>query len=65
MITNIELNAIEENIRGEMVLVQKFTQAAQQSPDPAFRQICNEIRQSHQNHLDTLMQQLNSLAGAQ
>ncbi len=65
MISPVELGRLEESIRGEMVLVQKFALAAEQSNDPSFRQICNEIRHTHQDHLNTLLQQLNTLGGAQ
>lgn len=65
MISPVELKLLEENIRGEMVLVQKFAVAAQTSNDPSFQQLCNEIRHTHQDHLNALMQQLNNLGSAQ
>lgn len=61
MLTPMELKLLEENVRGELVLVNKFSACANQTTDPEFRNVCNEIAQIHRRHIDVLTRQLSAL----
>jgi len=58
-ITSKELSLLEDNLRHEQLMVQKFNLYANQATDPEVKNLCQNLRDMHQLHLKTLMQQLN------
>jgi len=58
-LTSKELSLLEDNLRHEQLMVQKFSLYANQATDPEVKNLCQNLRDMHQQHLNTLMQQLN------
>ncbi|MDH7576658.1 MAG: spore coat protein [Bacillota bacterium] len=61
-LTSKELGLIEDNLRQEQLMVQKFSVYANQATDPEIKSLCQNLRDMHQRHLDTLMKHLNEAA---
>ena len=54
-LTTKELDAIEEQLRHEQVLVKKYRAFSQQCSDAQLKATCNRIADKHQQHFNTLM----------
>lgn len=50
-----ELDAIEEQLRREQVLVKKYRAFSGQCSDAQLKVTCNRIADKHQQHYNTLM----------
>ncbi len=57
-ITSKELTGISELMENEKILISKFNNYAEQTEDVALKEKYEHIAKAHQNHLDTLYQQL-------
>ncbi|NPV28728.1 MAG: ferritin-like domain-containing protein [Firmicutes bacterium] len=61
-LTSKELGLIEDSLRQEQLMIQKFGFYANQATDPEIKSLCQNLRDMHQRHLDTLMRHLNEAA---
>ena len=50
-----ELEALEEQLRHEQVLVKKYRAFSGQCSDAQLKVTCNQIADKHQQHFNTLM----------
>ncbi len=57
-LTSKELGLLEDNLRQEQVMVQKFDFYAHQASDPEIKSLCQNLRDMHKRHLDVLMKHL-------
>lgn len=62
-LTTKELSLIEDNLRQEQLMIQKFDFYANQASDPEVKNLCHTLRDMHKMHLDTLMMHLNKADG--
>ena len=53
-----ELSAIEDQLKAEQVLVQKYQAFSAQFTDPQLRTKCEQIAAKHQNHYQSLLRHL-------
>ena len=54
------LQALEDQLNHESLLVHKYQHASDTCSDPQLRQLCGNIAVKHQSHFDTLLNYLNS-----
>ena len=54
-----ELQALEEELGSEQLLIKKFKLFAQTTTDPQIKTKCEQIAAKHQNHYSRLLSQLN------
>lgn len=54
-----ELQALEEELGAEQLLIKKFKLFAQTTTDPQIKTKCEQIAAKHQNHYSRLLSQLN------
>lgn len=54
-----EINALEEELGAEQLLIKKFKFMAQSTTDPQIKTKCEQIAAKHQNHYDRLLSKLN------
>jgi len=57
-LTQTEAWFLDECIKGERLLFQKSNANSQIASDPQLRQLCQDIRQVHQRHVDILAGQI-------
>jgi hypothetical protein len=57
-LTSKELMQLEDQLNGEVLLVTKFKNYANQCTDPELKSVLQQIAQKHQNHYATLMRHL-------
>jgi hypothetical protein len=58
-LTEKELSAIEDQLKGEQLLVTKIKAYSQMCTDPDLKQKCDSIATKHQSHYDKLLSFLN------
>lgn len=58
-LTTKELQAIDEQLSQEQILIKKYKMYAQSSSDPQLKTKCEQIAAQHQNHYTKLLNQLN------
>lgn len=54
-----ELGAIEDQMSQEQILIQKYKNYAQECTDPELKTKCEQIASKHQQHFNTLLNNLN------
>lgn len=54
-LTTKELEAIEDQLNHEQVLVKKYRAFSSQCTDAQLKVTCNQIADKHQQHFNTLM----------
>jgi rubrerythrin len=64
-LTTKELGLIEDNLRQEHLMVQKYNMYANQVKDPEIKNLCQQLRDLHQSHTDILMKHLNEASKMQ
>lgn len=64
-LTTKELSLIEDNLRQEQLMVQKFNMYASQASDPEIRNLCQQLCNLHQSHIDILIKHLNEASRMQ
>ncbi len=64
-LTSKELGLIEDNLRQEQLMVQKYSIYANQASDHEVKNMCTKLRDLHQQHTDVLMKHLNDAAQMQ
>ncbi|HHW41877.1 MAG TPA: spore coat protein [Syntrophomonadaceae bacterium] len=64
-LTTKEVGLIEDNMRQEQLMIQKFNFYAAQTTDPNVKNLCENLRDMHQRHLDILMRHINEAAALQ
>ncbi len=57
-LTTKELGSIQDQLVREQVLVKKYKMYAGQCCDPQLRNKCEQVAAKHQNHYNTLLNQL-------
>ena len=58
-LTDKELGSISEQLVREQILVKKYKMYSQQCSDHQLRTKCEQAAAKHQNHYNTLLNQLN------
>ena len=54
-LTEKELNALEDQLAQEQLLVRKFKMYSETASDPAIKSACAQIADRHKQHFNTLM----------
>ena len=57
-LTTKELGSIQDQLVREQVVVKKYKMYASQCCDPQLRNKCEQVAARHQNHYNTLLNQL-------
>ena len=58
-LTTKELSLLEDQLTHEQTLVKKYKQYAQMCCDPQLQSKCGQLAQKHEDHYNTLLNQLN------
>lgn len=58
-LTTKELGSLTDQLVREQVLVKKYKMYGTQCSDPQLRAKCEQVAARHQNHYNTLLNQLN------
>ena len=57
-LTNKELNQLKDELSREQTLTKKCLRYAEMCTDPQLRSRCGQLAQKHQDHYNTLLNQL-------
>ena len=57
-LTSKELDAIQDQLTMEQLMIQKYKLYSQTASDPQIKNKCEQIASKHQAHYDKLMKQL-------